>query len=60
MNLDARERDLKAALYALWVFALLFNFMETQIFTRDKQIWLLLVIVIGVLRKMSMKRAALR
>jgi O-antigen ligase len=60
MNLDGRDRDLKAALYGLWIFALLFNFMETQIFTRDKQIWLLMVIVIASLRIMNVERAASR
>jgi exopolysaccharide production protein ExoQ len=60
MNLDATDRNTKAALYAIWIFALLFNFMETQIFTRDRQIWLMLIIVIASLRCMAYEKGARR
>ncbi|MCA3575555.1 MAG: O-antigen ligase family protein, partial [Aestuariivirga sp.] len=60
MNLDASDRNTKAALYAIWIFALLFNFMETQIFTRDRQIWLMLIIVIASLRCMAYEKGARR
>ncbi len=53
MHLDSSNRNIKAALYSIWIFALLFNFMETQIFTRDRQIWLMLIIVIASLRCME-------
>lgn len=60
MNLDGSDRNTKAALYAIWIFALLFNFMETQIFTRDRQIWLMLIIVIASLRCMAYAKVARR
>ncbi|MEI4896474.1 hypothetical protein Q8G71_34850, partial [Klebsiella pneumoniae] len=60
MNVDGSDRNTKAALYAIWIFALLFNFMETQIFTRDRQIWLMLIIVIASLRSMTYKPGARR
>ena len=60
MNLNSRHRNMKAMLYSIWIFALLFNFMETQIFTRDRQIWLMLIIVISSLRSLSFERAARR
>jgi O-antigen ligase len=58
MTLDSSERDLKGMLFSVWVFALLFNFMETQIFTRDRQIWLMLIIVIASLRSLKYERRA--
>jgi O-antigen ligase len=60
LTLDGSARDSKAMLYAIWVFALLFNFMETQIFTRDRQIWLMLIIVISSLRGFEYERTSRR
>jgi exopolysaccharide production protein ExoQ len=60
MNLDGSSRSLKAMLYGIWIFALLFNFMETQIFTRDRQIWLMLIIVISSLRSLEYEKVASR
>jgi O-antigen ligase len=56
MNLDGSNPDIKGMLYAIWVFALLFNMMETQIFTRDKQIWLMLLLTISCLRSLKYER----
>ena len=56
LSLDGTQRDSKAMLYSIWIFALLFNFMETQIFTRDRQIWLMLIIVVSSLRSFAYER----
>lgn len=56
MNADSNFRSMKAMLYGIWLFALLFNFMETQIFTRDRQIWLMLIIVISSLRSLEYEK----
>ena len=59
MNLDGGDRNIKGALYAIWIFALLFNLLETQIFTRDKQIWLMLILVLSCLRSFAYERKAI-
>jgi exopolysaccharide production protein ExoQ len=56
MNLDGSNANTKGMLYAIWVFALLFNMMETQIFTRDKQIWLMLILALSCLRSLRYER----
>jgi exopolysaccharide production protein ExoQ len=56
MNVDGSFRSMKAMLYGIWLFALFFNFMETQIFTRDRQIWLMLIIVISSLRSLDYEK----
>lgn len=47
-------------LFSLWLFGILENFMETQLFTRDREIWSVLFVAILVLHLINANEARTR